>query len=489
MTEAAVYLRQSLDRTGEALAVARQRVDCLGLCEERGWTPIEYVDNDTSASTNKRRPAYERMLTDIRDGRVGSVVCWHLDRLHRRPMELERFMELADKHSLQLATVTGDVDLSTDDGQFMARIMGAVARKEIDRKRARQLSAAKQKATQGRPQWKRAFGYLDDTREPDPFIAPLVAQAYASIIAGASLSDICRLWNDAGALTQRHVKRRDEKGNLIYDPATNQPIVDVERRLWTHSQVSNFLRKPRNAALRGYNGEIVLDDDHNPVKCTWAPIVDESTWRAAQSVLNAPGRAPGKKSVQRHLLTRVLGCGKCGGYLSGMQTRDKRIVYQCKTCHGCSVRADYVEPMLIEAVGQRLSRADAIDLVRAEQLDATEAEAMRTETNTLLTRLDEIADERADGLLTGAQAKRATDRIQAKLDAIEHKQRDQTTMRVLDDIRIGTDEAVDDVAELSPDRLRAVMELLGTVTVAPVGKGHRANGVRFDPDRVTFDWR
>lgn len=39
--KAAVYLRQSLDRTGEGLAVARQREDCLRLCAERGWTPVE----------------------------------------------------------------------------------------------------------------------------------------------------------------------------------------------------------------------------------------------------------------------------------------------------------------------------------------------------------------------------------------------------------------------------------------------------------------
>ena len=195
--------------------------------------------------------------------------------------------------------------------------------------------------------------------------------------------------------------------------------------------------------------------------------------------------------MQRHLLTRVLQCGKkdCGGYLSGMKTLDKRIVYQCKSCHGCSIRANHVEPMLIEAIGQRLSRADAIDLVRAEQLDETEAEALRIETNTLLTRLDEIADDRADGDLTGAQAKRATGRIQTKLTAIERRQQDQKMLRVLDGIRIGTDDAPDDVAGLSPDRLRAVIDLLGTVTVSPVGKGHRVNGARSDPDRVTLDWR
>ncbi|HXA10649.1 MAG TPA: recombinase family protein, partial [Mycobacterium sp.] len=50
----AVYLRQSLDKTGEGLAVDRQREDCLKLCAERGWTPNEYVDNDTSATKGVR---------------------------------------------------------------------------------------------------------------------------------------------------------------------------------------------------------------------------------------------------------------------------------------------------------------------------------------------------------------------------------------------------------------------------------------------------
>jgi DNA invertase Pin-like site-specific DNA recombinase len=38
---AAVYLRQSRDRTGARLAVERQREDCLKLCAARGWEPIE----------------------------------------------------------------------------------------------------------------------------------------------------------------------------------------------------------------------------------------------------------------------------------------------------------------------------------------------------------------------------------------------------------------------------------------------------------------
>ena len=36
----------------------------------------------------------------------------------------------------------------------------------------------------------------------------------------------------------------------------------------------------------------------------------------------------------------------------------------------------------------------------------------------------------------------------------------------------------------SPDRFRAVVTVLMSLTVQPVGKGHRLNGERFDPNRV-----
>ena len=46
-------------------------------------------------------------------------------------------------------------------------------------------------------------------------------------------------------------------------------------------------------------------------------------------------------------------------------------------------------------------------------------------------------------------------------------------------------QVADKIAKLSPDRLRAVFNLLATITIQPVGKGGHA----FDPDRVDLDWK
>ena len=65
------------------------------------------------------------------------MVVDHADRLHRHPRELEDFIDLCQRTKTQLATVSGDVDLSTHEGQLIARIQGEVARKESDDKSRR----------------------------------------------------------------------------------------------------------------------------------------------------------------------------------------------------------------------------------------------------------------------------------------------------------------------------------------------------------------
>src|SRR6266581_5138919 len=138
------------------------------LAHPKRWTVIErYVDDDVSAWSGRPRTEYRRLLDDIRSGFLDAVLVWHLDRLHRQPRELEEFFEVVDAAGLsRLASVTGDVDLATDDGRFMARILGAVARKESDDKSRRIRRKHEEMALAGRPGGggSRPFGYRADRR-------------------------------------------------------------------------------------------------------------------------------------------------------------------------------------------------------------------------------------------------------------------------------------------------------------------------------------
>src|ERR1051326_9103707 len=131
VVRAGVYARISSDREADGLGVARQKVDCASLAERKGWSVAGYyVDDDVSAWSGKRRPEYARMLADLETGSINGLLVYDLDRLHRQPSELESFIDLCQRLGLtNVASVSGDIDLTTSEGQFQARILGAVAKK------------------------------------------------------------------------------------------------------------------------------------------------------------------------------------------------------------------------------------------------------------------------------------------------------------------------------------------------------------------------
>lgn len=173
------------------------------------------------------------------------------------------------------------------------------------------------------------------------------------------------------------------------------------------------------------------------------------------------------------------------GEVKPAKRREHRIFYGCKGCHGISIRAEQVEPRVQVLVIDRLAAPDARDLLKAEQHDTAEAERIRIELGALHNELDAIGEERADGLLTGKQAKIATDRIQAKIEMLEDRAHDAERVRVFDSIPLGTPEVEDAILALSPDRFRAIMDVLMRVTIAPTGKA----GNTFKTERIQVEWR
>src|SRR5436190_19851785 len=152
-----------------------------------------YVDSDISAYSGKRRPAYLRMLGDIDAGLVEAVIVYHADRLHRHPRELEDFIDLCQRRGTKLATVTGEIDLSTHDGQLIARIHGAVARKESDDKSRRIRRKHEELAAAGRVSGggTRPFGFEADKRTIRADEAEVIRECAARVLAGDSLRSLC----------------------------------------------------------------------------------------------------------------------------------------------------------------------------------------------------------------------------------------------------------------------------------------------------------
>lgn len=448
-----VYLRQSLDRQGSNAAVDRQREDCLKLCAERGWEVVNtFVDNDVSASSRKPRPQYQRMLSQIEAGKADVLVAWHVDRLTRKITDLEHLIELSQNTGLRIATVTGDLDLSTDAGRLVGRILASVARGEVERKGARQKRAQQQAAQQGKPAGgRRAFGYGSDGITMIEDEAKHVRQAYADVLTGASLKGIAKRWNDLGLTTTM--------GNP-----------------WRHDNIRGMLLNPRYAGIRTYRGEPV-----GPA--AWDPVVDEDTHAAAVALLTMPERRTTKSVARKYLLPAIALCWKCGSDVATGHTRHGKRVYVCRAKKCISRKAEPVDAFVEELVIARLSQADAVNLlVGAGSPDLHEH---RTKADAIRQRLDDLATGLEEGILTLAAVRRSSDRLRAELSAVEAKMRTATHADVLTPLVTATDVGAawkkTDLAQK-----RAVIDALVKITLLPPERGHQ----KFDPDKhLQIDWK
>ncbi len=467
----AIYLRQSKDAEGNELAIERQLAACLKLIKEKGWDKTHrievYKDNDRSASNGKLRENYQRMLKDIAAGKIARVVVYHQDRLHRDVMELLVLAELAVEHNVELATVTGDIDLSTDDGEFMAIIGAAVARKEVRRKSARQKAAAEQMAKLeggGRPWWpQRPFGF-DADRDPvtgkwwtakrDPTVyneirlhkeeAKLLKKAYKDFLAGTKLYTIADRWNKAGVKTPR--------GNK-----------------WSGSRVREVLTLARNAGLREFRGEVVG-------KGTWPEIVTEDDWRSAVAKITEK-KNTGPYQGRKYLLSGIARCGLCGGaFTSHISARGKR-QYSCNTCRRVSRDGVKLDEVIIEAVVRRLAREDAVDLLRPP-VDEVDAAALREERRALRDKLKQLGKDFASAPPEFTQA--ALSEINGRLGEIDAQLTDPGKAQIFEGV-IGAKDVGKAFDNLDLGRQRTIVDALMIITVNPVGKG---TGGVWDPDAM-----
>lgn len=445
----ALYLRVSLDATGEHLAVDRQREDCRRIAAERGWTIVEeYVDNSVSASKrHARRPAYDRMVGDYSAGHFTALVCWDLDRLTRQPRQLEDWIDAAEDRSLLLVTANGEADLSTDGGRLFARIKASVARAEVERKSARQRRALAQRAEHGKPPSGVRLTGFTITGEIVPAEADIILTMFNRFNAGDSLHGIATWLDESGTISR--------KG-----------------RPWNPSTVRTMLTNPRYAGRAVYCGATTGGLGN------WQPIVDGATFDAVQSRLTDPRRITNRLGTDRKYLGSGLYlCGICGEPVASHSGGR----YRCRSGGHITRLAASIDAFVTAVVHARLARDDLAGLLEAPDTDA--AKHLSAEITGLRGRLAGIESDYDAGLIDGRRYAVAIDKVRAQLDAAEAARARVAGGDGLSAVLAAPDPAATfDSAPLGTRR--AVLDALATVRLLPTRRGHK-----FDPTTVAIEWR
>jgi site-specific DNA recombinase len=468
-----IYTRISKDQLRDAHGVANQLADLEKRATARGWIVTHRLsDNDIGVTrkdptkAGKYRPGYEEALRLVDARAVDVVYCWRWDRFIREPLDLEYLIPRFDRAQVRFAEAEGSLDLGTDSGRLAARILIAVAKAEQERKAERQKLANEAAAVKGQPRLgtPRPFGYRDDHMTAHSAEGPAVADACAGLLGGGSISGVLRDWTKAG----------------LRPPQA--PFGPLPRQAWTRSSIRSILLNPRIAGLSAYHGDIVATG-------TWEPLVDEQTWRAVRAVLEDPGRKP-PRGV-RTLLGGLALC-PCGNTVTGMPSHTGHPIYRCappgrnRAWAGGHVarQAAPVEEFIEKLVIARLSRPDAAELIAVPD-GGPDVGALREQAAAIRRNLDELAADRALGLIDRAQMLAATERGNLRLAEIGTELDNAGRENVLTPL-VAAGNAASAWTGLDLSRKRAVIKTLMTITLHSPGKGARR---AFDPATVRVSWR
>jgi DNA invertase Pin-like site-specific DNA recombinase len=458
-----LYLRVSLDATGEQLAVSRQRDACLKIAAARGWQVTrEYVDNSVSAyDRRKKRPAYDRMVSDYMQGGFDALLCWDLDRLTRQPAQLENWIEQAEDKGLLLVTANGEADLSTYNGQLFARIKAGVARMESQHKAARQRLALKQRAERGLP--------------------PLGVRLTGYTTTGEII------WHEAAAVRQMFTRfHQGDSLRAIITWLEAEGVPSRSGRPWNPSAVRNILANPRYAGRSVYQRKkrkhARADDG---IRGQWPPLVDDWLFDLVQDRLEDPRRRSHLGTDRKHLGAGLFLCGICGSTVrshstpAGQLTRHR---YRCP--RGCLTRGgEPIDELVTYAITDAFADASWAGLFTPETQRARDLTA---EIGRLRDRLRQAADDYDSDLIDGARYKAKKDRLTAALDEAEaERSRAAGVPGVTTLAAAGPGDVRATWDGLTLGAQRAVISTLMTVRIYPAPRGRKG----FDPATVQVEWR
>jgi DNA invertase Pin-like site-specific DNA recombinase len=146
----AIYTRKSteegLEQAFNSLDAQREACEAYAVSQRHeGWQVLStrYDDGGFSGG-NLTRPALQRLLADINEGKVDLVVVYKIDRLTRSLMDFSKLVETFDRHQTSFVSVTQHFNTTSSMGRLTLNVLLSFAQfeREVTGERIRDKVAA-----------------------------------------------------------------------------------------------------------------------------------------------------------------------------------------------------------------------------------------------------------------------------------------------------------------------------------------------------------
>lgn len=341
----ALYCRLSRDDElqGDSASIQTQKSMLMQYAKQNNFYDTAYYVDDGYSGTTFERPDFQRLLDDITDGKIGTIITKDLSRLGRDYLKTGFYTECYfPENNVRYIAVNDNMDTANGDNEFapFKNIMNEWYARDISK---RLRSAYRTKALKGEFTGAYApFGYKKDPNDKHKLIvdeetAPTVKRIFELAASGVSpfrISTILKhekVLKPRAWLMEKEGKYHSERNvKYPYDWGSQSLTQIIRNQAYLGHMACN------KATTKSFKSKKLIklpESEWIIVKNTHEAIVDEHTFALANKTVGVKRKAL-KSTGEPQIFLGLLRCADCGKALSFQKRNDRRPSlgsYACNT--------------------------------------------------------------------------------------------------------------------------------------------------------------
>lgn len=323
-TITALYERLSRDdeQFGDSTSIVNQKNMLESFAKERGFTNIRHYTDDGYSGGSFDRPGWKRMIEDIENGIISTVIAKDMSRIGRNYLEVGYYTEIYfGQKNIHFIAVSNNVD-SNDQGSSefapFLNIMNEWYLKDTSKK----IKASKKSLGNSGVHLSSTpcYGYRKDPNDKHKWLiddeaAEVVRMIYQLCIDGNGTQQISRILSERQIETPAYHAAKNGVGRYRYN------IEALEPYNWNSQSVKQILSRPEylgytvnfrtsSKSYKEHKNIINSPDKWAMFEGTQEPIIDPLTYQLAQKLLKTHRRAD--TLGESNPLTGLVFCADCG---------------------------------------------------------------------------------------------------------------------------------------------------------------------------------
>lgn len=432
----AAYARVSTDHEEQEDSFDRQ-VDYYTkyIQANPNWEFVKvYSDPGISGTRAEKRPGFQEMITDCRNGLINRIMVKSIARFARNTVDALNYIRELKELGVTIFFESQNIDTGSTGGDILLTILAATAEEE-SRTISKNVRWAYQKKFQKGDfvfDYKHFLGLTRDENHNVIIVeeeAQIVRRIYREFLAGYSISQIAIKLEKDGIKTAY--------GNKKWNYGTIKNILQNEKYYGAVLMGKSFKPDVLSKKRLKNEGQVESYFCENIIP----PILDKVTWDMAQNEMKrrydlAKHSHNNAKYNTKYPLSRMIRCGNCGAYYTrnnNMRENGKRVPsWWCisrtkkQTCHNRPLKESLVFERYLEVLNGIVGQTDDIKSIMKKSISQvvvnnpqSTIERLDNEINELQSDIVKLFQDKSNGKISPSEYAIKGSKLSKKIEEIK----------------------------------------------------------------------